>query len=268
MGELSIREDSKAINSLWEALNLEGGFDYDWKFEIYLRNIPIIGKLGDEKALKELIKFRSLIADNFEKANETFGNLQLAIQDYYNNPNPAPEATESYNECLENKKWVEEIIEKDVLILDKIEDSIKKLKKKKFEKMASRVETNLDNISWQEFEDTVLEALDAKRNSSRVGDMGIDGFSKDGTPIQIKQSYNIGRNVVDNFETAIRRYFPDEEPNKRGIIVAFSYTRGAYDEILRAKDEDKLDIQLLTADELDIRPDNRNENEDIEDSEK
>jgi hypothetical protein len=32
--------------------------------------------------------------------------------------------------------------------------------------------------------------------------MGIDGFSFEGEPIQVKQSEDIGRNAVDNFETA------------------------------------------------------------------
>ena len=108
-------------------------------------------------------------------------------------------------------------------------------------------------MSWQEFEDAILDALDAERNASRVGDMGIDGFSRDGSPIQIKQSNNIGRNVVDNFETALRRYFPNEEQNMRGIIVAFSFTKGANNEIIRAMDEDKIDIQLISADELEIQ---------------
>ena len=40
----------------------------------------------------------------------------------------------------------------------------------------------------------------------KTGDMGIDGFSFfERLPIQVKQSDSVGRNVVDNFETAIRR---------------------------------------------------------------
>jgi len=254
MGELATREDSDAINSLWEALNLEGGFDYDWRWEIYIKNIPIIGKLGNEETLKESIKMQSLVKKNFEEANITLGNINNAIEDYHNNPNPAPEATEAYNDCIQNLDFVNDIIEKSTITLDTLGDAINNLKKKKFEKIAVRIETNIDSMSWQEFEDAILDALDAERNSSRVGDMGIDGFCRDGTPIQIKQSNNIGRNVVDNFETALRRYFPNEEPNKRGIIVALSFTKGAYNELIRAKDEDKIDIQLITADELDIQP--------------
>ena len=124
------------------------------------------------------------------------------------------------------------------------------------DKMASRVNSNLDGMSWQEFEDTILNALNAERNGERVGDKGIDGFTNDGTPIQIKQSERIGRNVIDNFQTALRRYYPSNKKVMKGIIVAFSFTKGAYEEITRAKDEDNLDVQLITADELEIKVEN------------
>jgi hypothetical protein len=47
---------------------------------------------------------------------------------------------------------------------------------------------------------------------------GIDGWIELDCPVQVKQSEDIGRNVVDNFETAIRRV------NKaRGVIVSLRY---------------------------------------------
>lgn len=56
-----------------------------------------------------------------------------------------------------------------------------------------------------EFQNWVMEKLYARVNATKVGDMSIDGYYLDGTPIQVKQSDYIGRNVVDNFETAIQR---------------------------------------------------------------
>ena len=56
-----------------------------------------------------------------------------------------------------------------------------------------------------EFQNWVMEKLYARINPKRVGDMGIDGYFMDSTPIQVKQSEGVGRNVVDNFETAIQR---------------------------------------------------------------
>jgi hypothetical protein len=90
-----------------------------------------------------------------------------------------------------------------------------------------------------------MEKLYARVNPTKVGDMGIDGYYLDGTPIQVKQSDDIGRNVVDNFETAIQR-----KGRKRGIIVAFSFGRGAYEEVARVKQELGLDITLRTVQEI------------------
>jgi hypothetical protein len=64
----------------------------------------------------------------------------------------------------------------------------------------------------------------------------------------VKQSEGIGRNVIDNFETAIRR-----EHKTTGYIIAFSFSKGAYEEAARAKLEskDSLDIKLVCVDEMD-----------------
>ena len=64
----------------------------------------------------------------------------------------------------------------------------------------------------------------------KSGDMGIDGWLIDGRPLQVKKSKSVGRNVVDNFETAIRRANKD-----KGVIVAFSFTKGAHEEVARAR---------------------------------
>lgn len=75
--------------------------------------------------------------------------------------------------------------------------------------------------------------------------MGIDGYSfftKD--PIQVKQSEHVGRNVVDNFETAMRR-----AGNDTGYIVAFSFTRGAAEEVARVRGEG-LSIKLVRVTEV------------------
>ena len=63
-------------------------------------------------------------------------------------------------------------------------------------------------------------------------------------PIQVKQSEGIGRNVVDNFETAVKR-----SGKANGQIVAFSFGKGAHEEAARAK-ADGLDIALVTVADL------------------
>lgn len=96
-----------------------------------------------------------------------------------------------------------------------------------------------------EFQNWVIRKLHGRLSKSKVGDFGVDGWLQDGRPIQIKQSEDIGRNVVDNFETAIRR-----QGKKAGIIIAFSFGKGAYEEVARAKLEEGLEIELKTVEEL------------------
>ncbi|MEM2970856.1 MAG: DNA methyltransferase [Candidatus Bathyarchaeia archaeon] len=96
-----------------------------------------------------------------------------------------------------------------------------------------------------EFQDWVIEKLYARPSKSKVGDFGVDGWLPDGRPLQIKQLENVGRNVVDNFETAIRR-----QGKKTGMIVAFSFGKGAHEEVARAKLKEGLEIELKEVKEI------------------
>jgi hypothetical protein len=71
--------------------------------------------------------------------------------------------------------------------------------------------------------------------------VGIDSYTFEGHTIQVKQSDRVGRTGVDNFETAMRR-----KKTKKGVIVAFSFGKGAYDEVARAKLNDNLEIKAIT----------------------
>lgn len=96
-----------------------------------------------------------------------------------------------------------------------------------------------------EFQNWVLQRLMGRVSARKTGDMGIDGYLFDGTPVQVKQSEDVGRNVVDNFETAIRR-----AKKTKGMIVAFSFGKGAYEEAARVKNAEGLEITLKTTKEL------------------
>lgn len=96
-----------------------------------------------------------------------------------------------------------------------------------------------------EFQNWVCQRLLARPSKIKVGDMGIDGWTMDNRPLQIKQSEHVGRNVIDNFETALRR-----SNKNRGIIVAFSFGKGTYEEVARSKLENGLDIELKTVKEI------------------
>ncbi len=92
-----------------------------------------------------------------------------------------------------------------------------------------------------EFQNWVIQQMHGTHSPRKVGDMGIDGYSYiEHLPIQVKQSEKVGRNTVDNFETAI-----DRAGKKAGYIVAFSFTRNAREEVARVKAARDLDIKLV-----------------------
>ena len=104
----------------------------------------------------------------------------------------------------------------------------------------------LERLQPFEFQNWVVGIMAGTGSESRGSDMGIDGYSfMDRDPIQVKQSHSVGRTEVDKFETAVRR-----AGKSKGYIVAFSFTKGAYEEVAREKRESGLDIELLTVEEL------------------
>ena len=85
-------------------------------------------------------------------------------------------------------------------------------------------------------------------SGTKSGDMGIDGVTPQisgGYPIQVKQSEGVGRNVIDNFQPAM-----DRVHKKKGYIVAFSFAKGAYEEVARVKNQKGITIILRTVQEL------------------
>jgi hypothetical protein len=101
-----------------------------------------------------------------------------------------------------------------------------------------------------EFETMMIERFGGIANPKQRNDFGLDGIMPDNTPIQVKRSDNIGRNVIDNFLSAVQR--SDEqlfEKNKAagkavGYIIAFSFGKGAIEEIARLKNRKQIIIEL------------------------
>jgi hypothetical protein len=97
-----------------------------------------------------------------------------------------------------------------------------------------------------EFQNWVIQRFNGTHSPRKSGDMGIDGYTFfEHLPIQVKQSEKVGRNVVDNFETAVER-----SRNTKGYVVAFSFTRDAYEETARAKRQRGLEIVLVKVESL------------------
>jgi SAM-dependent methyltransferase len=109
---------------------------------------------------------------------------------------------------------------------------------------------DLKKFKPYEFQYWVINEMHGTPSPRKSGDMGIDGFSFiEHHPIQVKQSEKIGRNVVDNFETAVRRYYKHKTKDMNGYIVAFSFGKGAREEVARVKKEG-IDITFVTVKDI------------------
>jgi DNA modification methylase len=97
-----------------------------------------------------------------------------------------------------------------------------------------------------EFQHWIIQRVMGTPSPRDVADMGIDGYSFfEQLPIQVKQSERVGRNPVDNFETAILR-----AKKHKGYLVAFSFTKTAYEEAARAKREGLVEVVLVKVEDV------------------
>jgi hypothetical protein len=107
-----------------------------------------------------------------------------------------------------------------------------------------------------QFESWIVRQFGGTPNAKQRGDMGLDGKTGDGTPIQVKRSDNIGRNVIDNFVAAVQRFdkalLEKNVAAKKsiGYIIAFSFGRGAIEEVARLKNREDRIIKLVTVEEI------------------
>jgi len=116
-----------------------------------------------------------------------------------------------------------------------------------------------DTLRYQNafaFETWIIEQYGGTPNTRQRGDLGIDGKTRDGVPIQVKRSDDIGRNVIDNFHSAIMRddkvlYERNKSENRMiGVIIAFSFSKGAIQEVARLKNRENISIELVTVAEI------------------
>jgi hypothetical protein len=107
-----------------------------------------------------------------------------------------------------------------------------------------------------EFETFIVQQFGGITNSKQRGDLGLDGKTRENTPIQVKRSDNIGRNVIDNFLSAIQRFDSKlfdkniAEQKPVGHIIAFSFGRGAVEEVARLKNQKDIIIKLEKVEDI------------------
>ncbi|MBI5725451.1 MAG: restriction endonuclease [Planctomycetes bacterium] len=116
-----------------------------------------------------------------------------------------------------------------------------------------------------EFENWAVIAIGGRPNKAQVGDKGIDGriyladampgktgeeagqldFMDEWYPVQVKQKDKVGRPEIDAFETALRR-----AKRKKGLFVAFGYSKDALAEIQDFFKREHIIIVPLTVQEI------------------
>ena len=106
----------------------------------------------------------------------------------------------------------------------------------------ARSVADLKKLGHYEFQNWVIDRVDGQRSAKKSRDMGIDGWSFfERLPIQVKQSRKrVGREQVDKFETAIER-----SGKHMGYLVAFDFTKDAYEEAARSKAVGKNAVTLV-----------------------
>jgi len=114
----------------------------------------------------------------------------------------------------------------------------------------------LFNRNPMQFESWIIEQFGGIPNIKQKSDLGIDGKTRENIPIQVKQSENIGRNVIDNFNSAIKRFdknlYDNNIQNNKiaGYVIAFSFGKGAIQEVARLKNDENVIVQLVRVDEI------------------
>ena len=90
---------------------------------------------------------------------------------------------------------------------------------------------DLRQLGHFEFQHWIVQRVMGTPSPRKTADKGVDGYSFfENLPIQVKQRERVGRDELDGFVHAVGR-----EQKHKGFMVAFSFTKGAYDEVARLR---------------------------------
>jgi len=101
------------------------------------------------------------------------------------------------------------------------------------------------------FEVFIVDKYGGIPNEKGGKDLGIDGYTQAGTPIQVKKwKKSVGRDTLDAFVTAIKRDdIAHFERNKKegqacGFIIGFEFSKDLINEVSRLKNRENIIIEL------------------------
>jgi DNA modification methylase len=91
-----------------------------------------------------------------------------------------------------------------------------------------------------EFQNYIISFIQGVHNPKLVAEGGIDGWTVfKRHPLQVKQQEHVGRPEIQKFQSAIHA-----EKKDKGYFFAFSFTKPAYEEAARCKQEEGIEIEF------------------------
>jgi hypothetical protein len=109
----------------------------------------------------------------------------------------------------------------------------------------------LQERDGKNFEIFIVEKYGGIPNTKGGKDLGIDGHTQYGTPIQVKKwKKSVGRDTLDAFVTAVKRNDIDhfnktkKEKQASGFIIGFDFSSDLINEVARLKNKEDIIIEL------------------------
>lgn len=114
-----------------------------------------------------------------------------------------------------------------------------------FMKKRRVTEQSLRKMASFEFQAWAMKKLLANPASQKDSYLGIDAYSPDGYPVQIRQEDDVGRRAIDSFAAALAR-----SKARNGTILAFGFGKDSFEGIMKARLNYRLEIKTVTVGEL------------------
>ncbi len=106
-------------------------------------------------------------------------------------------------------------------------------------------EASLHRLTSFEFQEWVVKKMRANAASQKDVYLGIDAYTQEGYPIQIRNEDDVGKRMIDSFAAALAR-----NKARNGTVVAFSFGKDAFEGVMKARINYRLEIKTMTAKEL------------------
>ncbi len=111
-------------------------------------------------------------------------------------------------------------------------------------------EQSLRRMSSFEFQEWVTKRIYGNPASQKDVYLGIDAYTSEGYPVQIRQDEDVGKRAIDSFAAALAR-----NKQRTGTIVAFGFGGDAAEGVMKARLNYRQEIKTVTVKELLLRKD-------------